>query len=81
MNQPTKEEITKRIMMVFNGSLTREAVCAWAVGYIRNDEQVCVDDLEAWHYLVEISNIDEMLGPDDYLFDDEDIQAIVEKYV
>ena len=81
MNQPTKEEITQKINMVLDGSLTRESVCVWAVNYIRNDEQICVDDLEAWHYLVEISNIDEMIGPNDYLFHEDDIQSIVKKYI
>lgn len=81
MNQPTKEEITQKINMVLDGSLTRESVCVWAVDYIRHDEQVCIDDLEAWHYLVEISNIDEMIGPNDYLFHEDDIQSIVKKYI
>lgn len=81
MKQPTREDITKKINMVLDGSMTREAVCIWASDYIRNDEQICVDDLGAWHYLVEISNIDEMIGPKDYLFHEDDIKEIVKKYI
>lgn len=81
MNQPTKEEITQKINMILDGSLTRESVCEWAVDYIRNDERICIDDLEAWHYLVEISNIDELIGPNNYLFHEDDIQCIVKKYI
>lgn len=80
MKQPTKAEITQKLDRVLDGSLTREEICIWAVDCIRNDEQICIDDLEAWHYLVEISNIDEMLGPNEYLFHEDDIQAIVKKY-
>lgn len=81
MKQPTREEITQKINMVLDGSITRESVCKWAVDYIRNDDQICIDDLEAWHYLVEISDIDEMIGPNDYLFNEDDIQEIVKKYI
>lgn len=81
MKQPTREEITQKINMVLDGSITRESVCRWAVDYIRNDDQICIDDLEAWHYLVEISDIDEMIGPNDYLFNEDDIHEIVKKYI
>ena len=81
MNQPTKETITQKINMVLDGSMTREAMCIWAAEYIRNDERICINDLEAWHYLVAISNIDEMLEPNEYLFHENDIRAIVAKYI
>lgn len=80
MKQPTIEEITKRVRMVLDGSIRREDICEWAMNYIRNDEKIIIDDLKAWHYLVEISNIDEMIAPDDYLFDEEDIEKIAGKY-
>lgn len=67
--------------MVLDGNMTREDIGLWAVDYVRNDEQICIEDLGAWHYLVEISNIDEMIGPNEYLFNEEDIQAIVKKYI
>ncbi|OLA29870.1 MAG: hypothetical protein BHW30_05555 [Firmicutes bacterium CAG_194_44_15] len=81
MKQPTREEITQKVEKVLKGQLTREEICIWAVNYIRNDEQICIDDLEAWHYLVEISNIDEMIEPNKYLFHEDDIQAMVKKYI
>lgn len=81
MNQPTKETITQKINMVLDGSMTREAICIWAADYIRNDEHISINDLEAWHYLVAISNIDEMLEPNEYLFHENDIRSIVAKYI
>lgn len=80
MKQPTMEEITQKTEMVLNGSMTREELCRWASEYIRNDEQICINDLNAWHYLVAVSNIDEMLEPDKYLFNKDDIQSIVSRY-
>lgn len=76
-----KRRNNKKINMVLDESLTRESVCEWAVDYIRHDEEICIDDLEAWHYLVEISNIDELIGPNHYLFHENDIKSIVKKYV
>ena len=73
MKQPTRAEITQRIDMVLNDSLLREELCEWAVNYIRNDDQVDIEDPGAWHYLMEISNIDEMVEPGVFLFDKEDI--------
>ena len=81
MKQPTRDEITKKINMVLEGSITRESVYDWATGYISNDEEINIDDLEAWHYLVAISNIDEMISPNEYLYSEEDIRAIVNEYI
>ena len=39
--------------------MTREEVGKWALDLIRNDENVEVNDIEAWHYLVSVSSIDE----------------------
>lgn len=50
MKQPTIEEITQKVNLVLDGSMTRESVCIWATDYIRNDDQICIDDLRAWHY-------------------------------
>ena len=80
MRQPTKEEITNKVRMFLNGSEKREDICEWAMNYIRDDEQISINDVHAWHYLVEISNIDEMIAPKEYLFDKEDIEDIIEKY-
>lgn len=80
MKQPTIEEITKKIVKVLDESISREEVSEWAIDYIRNDDKVEIDDIKAWHYLVEISNIDEMIEPDVFLFDEKDIRNIMEKY-
>lgn len=80
MKQPTTEEITKKIKNIMDESISREEVCEWAINYIRNDDQIEIVDVKAWHYLVEISNMDEMIKPDIYLFNEEDIRNIMKKY-
>ena len=80
MKQPTIEEITKKRVKVLDGSISREEVSEWAIDFIRNDDNVEIDDIKSWHYLVEISNIDEMIEPDVYLFDNKDIRNILKKY-
>ena len=80
MKQPTIEEISKKIVKVLDGVISREEVCEWAIDFIRNDDKVEIDDIKSWHYLVEISNIDEMIEPDVYLFDNNDIRDIMKKY-
>ena len=80
MKQPTIEEISKKIVKVLDGVILREEVCEWAIDFIRNDDKVEIDDIKSWHYLVEISNIDEMIEPDVYLFDNNDIRDIMKKY-
>lgn len=37
--------------------------------------------IEIWHYWVEISNVEEMLDCNEYLFHENNIQAIAQKYV
>ena len=81
MNQPTKEDITQKIKLLFAGELTREDICNWASAYIVNDDRILVQNIDAWHYLVAISNIDEMISAKDYLFSDEDIQNIMNTYI
>lgn len=80
MKQPTKQEITKKINDVIIGRISREDVSEWAMEYIRNDGDVYIEDLNSWHYLVAISKIDEMLSPNEYLYDDSDIAKLIEEY-
>lgn len=81
MKQPTKCEITKKIELVIRTKLTREEFGEWAINFIRNDANIPIEDVDAWHYLVAMSNIDEMIGPDEYLFSEEDIREIMKEYV
>ena len=80
MKQPNKNEITNRIYEVLTGKVSRENVSEWAMRYIRNDSEIEIEDVEAWHYLVAISNIDEMISLDEYLYNDDDIMHIIEAY-
>ncbi len=78
MIQPRKDEITNKLKKVINNEITREEVGTWAYDFISNDENVEVNDLEAWHYLVSISVIDIMIAPNKYLYSIEDIEAWIE---
>lgn len=80
MKQPTKGEITHKVKMFLDGKSNREDIGSWAFNFIRNDDQIIIDDVEAWHYLVEISYIGEMIAPGEYLFAKEDIEDMVKKY-
>ena len=81
MEQPTREAITEKINMVLDGRITRESVNKWAREYIDNDEKIKVEDLEAWHYLVDVSMIDLLVAPNEYLYNEEDIRTIIEGYI
>lgn len=80
MNQPTKKEITEKMELVLSGKMSREEVYQWANEFIRNDDSICINDIEAWHYLVEISNVDEMIASEEYLFNEDDMRSIVGRY-
>ena len=80
MKQPDKNEITNRVNDAILGKICREDVGKWAMEYIRNDSEIEIMDIDAWHYLVAISNIDEMISPDDYLYTEDDIMSIIEYY-
>lgn len=81
MEQPTKKEITKKVQLALEGKLAREDVYEWAWNYIKNDDCIDVKDLDAWHYLVAISDIDETVEPGKYLFSEEDICNIMNEYI
>ena len=80
MKQPTKQEITNKLNDVLMGRISREKVSDWAMEYIRNDEDVYIEDVNSWHYLVAISNIDEMISPTEYLYNECDIAKFIEEY-
>lgn len=79
MIQPTKDEITNQLKKVIAHEITREEVGAWAFAFITNDDDVEVNDIEAWHYLVSVSDIDLMIAPDQYLYSIKDIEALIEE--
>lgn len=81
MNQPTKCEITRKIELVLEKKISREEVGEWALNFIRNDKSIYIEDIDAWHYLVTVSNIDEMIGPGEYLFSEEDIQDMMSEHI
>lgn len=80
LKQPTKQEITKKLNDVIMGRISREDVSEWAMEYIQNDGEIYIENVDSWHYLVAISNIDEMLSPNEYLYNEYDIAKFIEEY-
>lgn len=80
MQQPTKIQIVEKVSLILSGKNTREEVCEWASNYIRNDDIIELNDIEAWHFLVAISKIDEMIFPDIYLYSIDDIKEIMKEH-
>lgn len=80
MLQPTKDQILEKVRLALAGKITREEVGEWALTYIVNDNFIEVNDIEAWHFLVAVSMIDEMTAPGIYLYNSDDIKDIIEVY-
>ena len=80
MKQPTKNEITNKLNDLFLDKISRESVSEWAMEYIKNDKDIDIKDINAWHYLVAISVIDLMISPGKYLYTKEDINDWINKF-
>lgn len=80
MEQPTRDMISYQLQQFLDGGTTRENVSEWARAMIRNDDLIRITDIDAWHYLVAVSNIDERIAPDTYLYDEKDIREIMAHY-
>lgn len=80
MKQPTLEEITQKLKDILDNKTSREEVGSWACNYIRNDEEIEMEDVKAWHYLVEVSMVDLCLMSNEYMFSEEDLKGILSKY-
>lgn len=81
MKQPTKDIINEKIEQFLLKRMTREDISEWAMNFIRNDGEIEITDIDAWHFLVAISNIDEMISTNEYLYDKGDIRELVNKYI
>lgn len=79
MIQPKADEITNKLKKIIANEVTRENVGRWALEFIKNDDNIEVKDIKAWHYLVAVSSIDEMISPDEYLYSLEDIECWIEE--
>lgn len=81
MQQPKADEITNKLNEVINHKTTKEEVGRWALAFIVNDDNVEINDIKAWQYLVTVSGVDEMIAPDEYLYSDEDIKEWIEENI
>lgn len=80
MIQPTKEQVTEKLLGVLEGIYSREFVGKWALNYITNDDEIENIDIVSWDYLVTASSVDEMISPTVYLYSIEDIRDWIEYY-
>ena len=80
MKQPTKEEITQNVKMFLDGKMNREDICSWAMNFIRNDERIIIDDVEAWHYLIQLGTMCVQIAPNEYLYTTDDLLNLVKEY-
>lgn len=81
IQQPGFDEIQKKLLKIISGELTREDVANWAFYFVAHDEEVKIDDFEAWNYLVSICPISEKVFLNDrvdYLYSIDDIKDWVE---
>lgn len=79
MIQPTIEEINNKLKKVIDNEITRVEVGNWALDFILNDDNVEIRNIKAWHYLVSISSIDEMITSNEYLYSIEDIKKWIKE--
>ena len=79
MNQPNKTEISNKLLLFLQGKITRKDLSDWAYIYINNDDWH-LESEDDWEYLLEIAMIDEMVSPNVYLYSDEDIKEIYNKW-
>lgn len=77
--QPKARDITNKLKQIINGELTREEVGEWALMFIKNDDNIKVSDINAWHYLVSTSSVDEMIAPGKYLYSFQDIEEWIDE--
>lgn len=73
MHEPPLLQIAQRLYDVLNRASTREEVADWAMQYVNNDE-VIVNDSDAWELLKKTGGIDLYQAPGKYLYNDDDIQ-------
>lgn len=79
MKQHTKEEISNMIALFLAGKTTRKEISDWAYIYINNDDWQFENE-DDWEYLLEIAMIDEMISPNVYLYSEDDVKEIYNKW-
>lgn len=74
MEQPDREKISEQVAKLLSGERTREEISNWAYSFIAHDDEIDVQDVEAWHDLVSLSLAAEMTAPGKYLYALEEIK-------
>ncbi len=81
IQQPSFDEIQKKLLKVVSGELSREDVANWAFYFVAHDDQVEIDNYKVWDYLISISLISERIFLNDhidYLYSPDDIKNWIE---
>ena len=80
MRQPTKREISEKLLRVISGEISRNEFQNRAENYIVNDDKFEVDDHDAWHYLVYGSVMCERDHTGNYIYSNDDIKDLIKEY-
>ena len=81
MKQPTKAEITTKIEAVLSKRMSREELGDWANDLIMHyDNEMKIEDWDAWEYLKEVGYFDIKDTPDTYLFSEDELMQLVKRY-
>lgn len=75
---PTREVLRKRLTDLLTGRLTREEVANWAGEWVRQ-QAPAVEDFVAWEALRELAGADLRSSPMDYLHDESDFHAWLDR--
>ncbi len=80
MGQPTKREVSEKLLRVIAGELSRDEFQDWAENFIVNDDKFEVDDHDAWDYLVYGSVMCERDHTGNYIYSNGDIKDLINEY-
>lgn len=73
MKQPNLETILDKLNDILVGNLSREDVTEWAMKFIEDDD-LHIEDFEAWEFLKQVGGVDMIESPDSYLYTEDDIR-------
>ncbi|MDE6593245.1 MAG: hypothetical protein K2K57_09320 [Oscillospiraceae bacterium] len=80
MGQPTKREISEKLLRVISGEISREEFQTRAENFIVNDDKFEVDNHDAWNYLVYGSVMCERDHTGNYIYSNDDIKGLINEY-
>lgn len=80
MKQPTRDEITEKIKDVIDGKISRDSVDNWVNYFISHDDEIELNDIEAWNYLTALGTMCVQRAPNEYLYNLDDLLNLMKEY-